>query len=68
MKTIYDIWSEAPSALAPHFPLLYDVFSLYSNFHYPSEDLISAHDFFHFLRTFDLIHDMEELTHLTYDL
>lgn len=68
IKTIFDVWSEAPSSLAPHFPLLYDIFALYANFHSPDEDMITAHDFFHMLRSFDLISDLEEIIQLVIEL
>lgn len=61
IKTIYDVWSDAPSSLENHFPLLYDIFAIYANFHLPDEDMISAHDFFHILRAFDLVTESEEL-------
>ncbi|CAG9333074.1 unnamed protein product [Blepharisma stoltei] len=61
VKTLYDVWPDAPASLAAHFPLLYDVFTLYTYFHLPDEEMISAHDFFHILRTFDLITDSDEI-------
>ena len=68
VKTLYDVWPDAPSALAPHFPLLYDVFSIYANFHLPDEDMMSAHDFFHFLRAFELIADSDDLIQIIIEL
>lgn len=61
IKTLYDVWPDAPASLTVHFPLLYDVFTLYNYFHTPDEEMISAHDFFHILRTFDLITDSDEI-------
>ena len=68
IKTIFDVWTDAPSALAPHFPLMYDIFALYANFHSPDDDMITAHDFFHMLRSFDLISDLEEIIQLVIEL
>jgi hypothetical protein len=68
IKTLYDVWPDAPSALAPHFPMLYDVFSIYANYHLPEEDMISAHDFFHFLRTFDLVTDSDDMIQIILEL
>ena len=61
VMNLYDVWPEAPTALSPHFALLSDIFSLYANLHYPDENMISAHDFLHFLRTFDLVQDMDDI-------
>ena len=60
-KSMYDVWPDAPSALVPHFPLLFEIFNIYANFHLPEEDMISAHDFFHFIRAFDLVSSSEDL-------
>lgn len=60
-KNMYDIWPDAPSALVPHFPLLFEIFNIYANFHLPEEDMMSAHDFFHFLRAFELVTSSEDL-------
>ena len=68
VKTLYDVWPDAPSALAPHFPLLFDAFSIYANFHLPEEDMMSAHDFFHFLRAFELVHDTEDMIQVILEL
>ncbi|OMJ83978.1 hypothetical protein SteCoe_14962 [Stentor coeruleus] len=68
VRTLYDVWPDAPSALAPHFPLLYDVFSIYANYHLPEEDMLSAHDFFHFLRAFDLVSDYDDMIQLILEL
>ena len=68
VKTLYDVWPDAPSALASHFPLLYDVFSMYANYHLPDEDMMSAHDFFHFLRAFDLVNDSDDLIQIIIEL
>ena len=60
-KSMYDVWPDAPSSLVPHFPLLFEIFNIYANFHLPEEDMVSAQDFFHFLRAFDLVSSSEDL-------
>jgi hypothetical protein len=62
-KTLHDIWPEAPERLGRHFPMLYDIFIIYANFHVPEEDqeFISAHDLFHLFRTFELVTDRDDL-------
>ena len=61
-KTMNEVWSDAPDILVPHFPLIYEVFSFYGGLHFPEEEneLMTAHDFYHFLRTFDLISGKRE--------
>lgn len=62
-RTLQDIWPAAPDRLSRHFPMLYDIFIIYANFHFPEEDqeFISAHDLFHLFRTFELVTDREDL-------
>jgi hypothetical protein len=61
-KTIHEVWPDAPEILAPHFVLLYDVFTIYAGLHFPEEEteMVTGHDFYHFLRTFDLIADRDD--------
>lgn len=70
VKTLLDVWPEAPRDLIPHFPLLQDVFSIYSNLHAPmaEEELISLHDFLHMLRTFELVPNREALVQASMEL
>lgn len=70
VKTLLDVWPEAPRDLVPHFPLLQDVFSIYSNLHAPmaEEELISLHDFLHMLRTFELVPNREALVQASMEL
>jgi len=70
VKTLLDVWPEAPRDLVPHFPLLQDVFSIYSNLHTPvaDEELISLHDFLHMLRTFELVSNREALVQASMEL
>lgn len=68
VKTLYDVWPDAPSAFAPHFPLLFDIFSIYANYHLPEENMISAHDFFHFLRAFELVNDIDDMIQIIIEL